>query len=186
MEISVNNSSSVQSNSQKTTQSQNEKTQGSSFSTALEKAQEESSKKTVVADTQVTTKSLVEDIISVLRTGFTVEELKAIEKLLQAIREKIEEEKKTRNVSQGEIEAMFKEVERMILELKKSRKGIAVVEAKDDTSIKTEKIEDSVLAQFEARLKEIQTVFEEMLNGTQKKKSQTQSYEELKLIQELK
>jgi len=127
---------------------------------------------------------IMEVILSVLRTGFTKEELEYIEKLLQAIREKIEEESKKRKVSQGEIEAMFKEVEKAILELKKSRTGEAVIKSPEDQTTPNEG-EKSILAQFQERLKTIQTVFEDMQKGDDKKKSQLQSYDELKLIQEL-
>jgi len=180
MEISVNNSSNQ--NSILTTKSKSEETQKESFSQVLEQSKQTS--KAVTISKQDTTKSLVEDILSVLRTGFTKEELEYIEKLLQAIREKIEEESKKRKVSQGEIEAMFKEVEKAILELKKSRTGEAVIKSPEDKTALNES-DKSILAQFQERLKTIQTVFEDMQKGADKKKSQLQSYDELKLIQEL-
>ena len=180
MEISLNNSSNQ--NSILTTKSKSEETQKESFSQALEQSKQTS--KAVTISKQDTTKSLVEDILSVLRTGFTKEELEYIEKLLQAIREKIEEESKKREVSQGEIEAMFKKVEEEILELKKSRTGEAVIKSPEDKTALNEG-DKSILAQFQERLKTIQTVFEDMQKGADKKKSQLQSYDELKLIQEL-
>jgi len=79
---------------------------------------------------------------------------------------------------------MFKKVEEEILELKKSRIGEAVIKSPEDQTTLNEG-EKSILAQFQERLKTIQTVFEDMLKGADKKKSQLQSYDELKLIQEL-
>ena len=75
------------------------------------------------------TRELVEDIISLLKTGFTKDELEMIEKLKEAILEKIKEEQENGTGDVRAIENLIDELEKMISEFKKSVNGTDIKDA---------------------------------------------------------
>ncbi len=80
------------------------------------------------------TQSLYENIISLLRTGFTVEELKAFEDRLKEILKKMQEKDSGKDITIEDIKAAIKQLEREILEAKKSRTGQVLIKTSDNTN----------------------------------------------------
>ncbi len=80
------------------------------------------------------TQSLYDDIISLLRTGFTVGELKAFEDRLKEILRMMQEKDSGKNITIEDIEAAIKQLGREILEAKKSRTGQVLVKTSDNTT----------------------------------------------------
>jgi hypothetical protein len=79
------------------------------------------------------TQSLYEDIISLLRTGFTVGELKAFEDRLKEILRMMQEKDSGKNITIEDIEEAIKQLEREILEAKKSRTGQVLIKTAENT-----------------------------------------------------
>ncbi len=136
------------------------------------------------------TRELVEDIISLLKTGFTKDELEMIEKLKEAILEKIKEEQENGTGDVKAIENLLDELEKMIAEFKKSVNGSDI---KDADEIKEEKDNLGKGSELSGALKEsilkLEELSAEIVELKKLKKDDTQhinTQEELLLIQELK
>ena len=137
-----------------------------------------------------TRRELVEDIISMLRTGFTVEELERIEELLAEIKKKLKEE--GGSDKESKIDKMLDELEKEIARLQKRITGVATIEL---NSGKKENFEstDPVIQGFESRIDNIQKNIEKLKAGklailesdnNENKKLSTK--EEIDLINQLK
>ena len=112
-------------------------------------------------------KALVNDIVSVLKTGFSEEELELIEKLLEEIRKRIRENKEGASHSPEEINQMMKELERAVAELKKRITGVVIIDMENSSSNKIDPLSfaTSETLNFDARLDKIQQTVDELKNG---------------------
>jgi len=113
-----------------------------------------------------TTQELVADLLSVLKTGFTVSELEYIEKLLAQIKQKMQDELKDKQGSdaQKEINKMLKALEEAILAIQKRLTGEAVIEAKDNKSGKKFQSSDPTIQEFEKRIDKIESAITKVKN----------------------
>lgn len=104
------------------------------------------------------TKALYEDILSLLKTGFTTSELEAIEKLLIELKEKIKEG----NYSKSEVEEMLSNAEKEIAKLQKRVSGEVVIKNNENSLSSEENSldEDSknFLQRIEKAMKTIDTL----------------------------
>ncbi len=73
-------------------------------------------------------RAMVEDIFSLMKTGFTVSELESLQELLRKLKEKIEEG----NYSKKEIEALLSKTEKEIAAMEKRVMGQAIVKTEGD------------------------------------------------------
>ena len=94
-------------------------------------------------------KSLYDDIISLLKTGFTVGELKAFEEKLKQILKMKQDSKKSIN----EMEAALKKLAMEIQEAKKHITGLVIEKANNTTSLGNSTSEKEALAKLEMILK---------------------------------
>ncbi len=91
----------------------------SSTKSTNETTTQKTEEKDIIVD-KSSTQSLYEDIISLLRTGFTVDELKAFEERLKQILKMKEDKDSGKEISIKDIEAALKQLEMEILEAKKN------------------------------------------------------------------
>lgn len=105
----------------------------SSTKSTNETTTQKTEEKDIIVD-KSSTQSLYEDIISLLRTGFTVDELKAFEERLKQILKMKEDKDSGKEISIKDIEAALKQLEMEILEAKKNRIGEVIKKASDDTA----------------------------------------------------
>lgn len=112
-------------------------------------------------------RALVADIVSMFKTGFTVEELERIEEILKEIREKIKEYKENGTGSIEEIDEMMKQLERFVVELQKRITGVAILDVSDSTNTSTGEMSFASLADLniEQRIDAIQDSLNEMRSG---------------------
>ncbi len=128
------------------------------------------------------TQSLYEDIISLLRTGFTVEELKAFEDRLKEILKKMQEKDSGKDITIEDIKAAIKQLEREILEAKKSRTGQVLIKTSDNTNSSSKPNSD-----LESSVGNIINMLQEMKNtsknaDTNKEKTNNEVDDRLKLL----
>lgn len=123
---------------------------------------------------------LVKDIDSVMRTGMTPEELEQLEKLLERIKEAMDE----KYPDEKNIKAMLDELEKEIARFKKEITGEAVIEAEDlDKPSQTQNNSTSlnIETRVENATKEIEKL-KEFIGA----KQPTQLYSQSELLQEIK
>jgi len=99
------------------------------------------------------TKALYEDILSLLRTGFTVSELETIQKLLIELKEKIKEG----NYSKSEVEQMLSKAEKEIALLQKRVSGEVIIQSKDNNLNSEENSLDEDSKNFLQRIEKAMT-----------------------------
>jgi len=136
-------------------------------STQSETKTEESKEveKTKTEDTVEVTRTrreLVEDLISMLRTGFTVEELERIEELLAEIKKKLKEDGASNK--EEKIDKMLDELELAIAELQKRITGVATIELNNGKKENFEST-DPIIQGFESRIDNIQKNIEKLKAG---------------------
>lgn len=158
-----------------------------------EKEDDELSKK----EKQEITDNLVKDIMSLFKTGLTVEELEMIQKLLDAIKKKVSESKPPLSSDEiKEIDSMLTRLELMIKELQKRAKGEAVIDMEDShvNNISKENKSDTSksvsldILGFQKRIEKAQSNIDELsktINETQVNELR-KNHEELELLQALK
>ncbi len=119
------------------------------------------------------TQSLYEDIISLLKTGFTVGELKAFEEKLKEILKMKKDGK-----SDNEIESALKKLSLEIQEAKKRVTGEVVKEA-DNNTTKTQSI-----GTFDTMVTDIKNMLQEIKNSSKKYEDEEsdKSYDKLKML----
>ena len=178
----------------------------SAFANDLDEAQksneqnsknEEKEKELTTKEKQEVTDKLLEDIMSLFKTGLTVEELEMIQKLLDEIKKKISEEKLPLNSNDiKEIDSLLTKLELMIMELQKRAKGEAVIDMEDSPTNDISKENKSSsnksisldVAGFQKRIEKAQN----NIDNLAKTISETQvdelrkNHEELELLQALK
>lgn len=126
------------------------------------------------------TQSLYEDIISLLRTGFTVGELKAFEERLKEILKMKEDKESGKNISIKDIEAALKQLEMEILEAKKNRTGEVIKKASDNTTSSPSSSSD-----FETTIGNITNMLQEIKNSSNNTKQDSddnKEYDRLRLL----
>ena len=132
-------------------------------------------------------RELFEDIISLLKTGFTKDELEAIQKLKEEISKKIKEELENGTADTKTIEDMMDQLEKAITALKKSVTGVAIVEA-DEINKKSKQNNEVTgpLKESIIKLEELSSQIKELEKLKKKEPEYLNSQEEFLLIQELK
>lgn len=178
MQISTNNIV-TENNKQTTQKTTNKEDENISFSDSLKK-----DKDLIKEDT---TQKLIDDILSILRTGFTISELELLEKLLQQIA-KLRKEQDSNNISDKKIDAMIKSLEQAILQLKKRVNGEAIIEAEEEIGVQNKENTPKNTLSFDERIEKIKI---DLLDFKQAKKlleklTSSNNYEKLELIQEFK
>lgn len=128
----------------------------SSTKSTNETTTQKTEEKDIIVD-KSSTQSLYEDIISLLRTGFTVDELKAFEERLKQILKMKEDKDSGKEISIKDIEAALKQLEMEILEAKKNRIGEVIKKASDDTASPSNSNFDTTLSNITNMLQEIKT-----------------------------
>ncbi len=112
-------------------------------------------------------RELVEDIVSVLKTGYTVSELEYIEQLLEEIRKLLREKNNgNSDISDEDINKQIKTIEKALLQLEKRLNGQAVIEVGEEDSSQNDT--DSATASgmsFESKLDAIQQRIDTMKSG---------------------
>ena len=126
------------------------------------------------------TQSLYEDIISLLRTGFTVGELKAFEERLKEILKMIEDKESGKKINMKDIEAALKKLEMEILEAKKKVTGQVIKEASTNSTLPTNSTSD-----FETTIGNITNMLQEIKNSSKNTKQDSddnEEYDRLRLL----
>jgi len=113
--------------------------------------------------------ALVDDLISVIKTGFTEAELENIEKLLAEIR-KLMQEKNDENstTSHKDIDEQIKAIEDALLALEKRLYGVSIVEMDDENTKKENQDQDTQKStgfNFEERIDAITKRVDILKNG---------------------
>ncbi len=99
-----------------------------------------------------TTQRLLDDISSVLRTGFSITELEELEELIKEIQKRIKEESNNRSGSIKDIEDMIKKLEMAVRELQKRSTGVAIKEADSESSTKNPDNLSPVILSYQKRI----------------------------------
>ena len=126
------------------------------------------------------TQSLYEDIISLLRTGFTVGELKAFEERLKEILKMKEDKEWGKDISIKDIEAALKQLEMEILEAKKNITGQVIKKASENTTSSSNPSSD-----FDITIGNITNMLQEIKNSSNNTKQDSddnEEYDRLKLL----
>ena len=128
------------------------------------------------------TQSLYEDIISLLRTGFTVGELKAFEERLKEILKMIKDRDSGKEITLKDIEAALEKLKMEILEAQKNRMGEVVKKASNST------ISTNTNSDFETTIGNITNMLQEIKNSSKntntndRDEENNEAYDKLKLI----
>jgi len=137
-----------------------------------------------------TTKDIVEDIISMLLRGFTVDELKAIEELLAEIKKKLKENGTPDK--EVKLDEMLDQLEYAIAQLQKRITGVATIEGGNGEK-KSFESNDPVMQEYESRIDKIERSIEKLKAGKlanieadNKDDQKLSTKEELDLINKLK
>ena len=126
------------------------------------------------------TQSLYEDIISLLKTGFTVGELKAFEERLKEILKMKEDKESGKKISIKDIEAALKQLEREILEAKKNITGQVIKKASENTTSSSNPSSD-----FDITIGNITNMLQEIKNSstnTKQDSDDNEEYDRLRLL----
>lgn len=178
MHISSSYSNTENNNSSKT-KNENETSNNTSF----EKNMNETQNKEDTVEVKQSTQELIDDIMSLFRTGMTVSELEKLQELLKEIKDKIKNE----DLSEEEIEKMLSEVEKQILAFKKSITGVAIKEAEQTLSASdNSKNLDKNTLSIEQRIEDASASINELKNGNVKKTNPLSNHDELELLQMIK
>ena len=115
-------------------------------------------------------RALVEDLISVIKTGFTVEELENIEKLIAELRKLLKERSDADKAASNEdIDKQIKAIEDALLALERRIHGVAVIEMEGETTQQQESNDSDTPPSdgfhFEERLDAIEDRIDVMKNG---------------------
>lgn len=164
------------------------------FAKELSSAQNSNTTDNEKVETQRSDRELVEDIISLMKTGFTKEELEAIEDLKEAILAKINDEEKSGTENGvNEIKNLLAELEKMIQALKKSVLGVVIEEADENNNMKSsegtnKEIDNSLntLNELKAKLSDLSSQMQDLEKLQKETRKPTNNQEELFLMQKLK
>ena len=154
-----------------------------SSSTSSSKTPTPTTQKEDVTIEKSSTQSLYDDIISLLKTGFTVGELKAFEEKLKGILKMMQDKKSGKDITIEDINEAIKQLEREILEAKKSRTGQVLVKTSDNTTSTENPNSD-----LEATIGNITNMFQEIKNSSKntnakdEEETKNEIYDRLKLL----
>lgn len=154
----------------------------SSTKSTNETTTQKTEEKDIIVD-KSSTQSLYEDIISLLRTGFTVDELKAFEERLKQILKMKEDKDSGKEISIKDIEAALKQLEMEILEAKKNRIGEVIKKASDDTASPSN---SNLNSNFDTTLSNITNMLQEIKTSSKNTKqdfdNNNKEYDRLRLL----
>ncbi|MCB9096400.1 hypothetical protein [Arcobacter aquimarinus] len=153
----------------------------SSTKSTNETTTQKTEEKDIIVD-KSSTQSLYEDIISLLRTGFTVDELKAFEERLKQILKMKEDKDSGKEISIKDIEAALKQLEMEILEAKKNRIGEVIKKASDDTASPSN---SNLNSNFDTTLSNITNMLQEIKTSSKNTKQDfdnNKEYDRLRLL----
>lgn len=153
----------------------------SSTKSTNETTTQKTEEKNIIVD-KSSTQSLYEDIISLLRTGFTVGELKAFEERLKEILKMKEDKDSGKEISIKDIEAALKQLEMEILEAKKNRIGEVIKKASDDTASPSN---SNLNSNFDTTLSNITNMLQEIKTSSKNTKQDfdnNKEYDRLRLL----
>lgn len=128
-------------------------------------------------------RALVEDLISVIKTGFTPEELEYIEKLIAEIKKLLKERSDADKATSNEdINKQIKAIEDALLALEKKMHGVAIIEMDGETTQQQESNDSDETPSdgfhFEERLNAIEQRISSMKNGDLKLPTDTSARDE--------
>lgn len=130
------------------------------------------------------TQKLIDDLISLMETGLTKTELESIEKLMNQIKEKIEDSKE-KKVSEDKIRELLKELEDKIKEIQKRVMGNDKIEIeKDSNNIKDDELSVN-MQEFKSILQSLKIALEKIKEEGTNKTNSISSHEELSLREQL-
>jgi len=134
-------------------------------------------------------RALVKDLISVIKTGFTLEELEYIEKLIEEIRKLLKERADADKATSNEdIDKQIKAIEDALLALEKRIHGVAIIEMDGETTQQQENNDSDIPPEdgfhFEERLNAIEKRIDTMKNGDLKLPTDTSNKDEEELKEE--
>jgi len=134
-------------------------------------------------------RALVKDLISVIKTGFTIEELEYIEKLIEEIRKLLKERADADKATSNEdIDKQIKAIEDALLALEKRIHGVAIIEMDGETTQQQENNDSDIPPEdgfhFEERLNAIEKRIDNMKNGDLKLPTDTSNKDEEELEEE--
>ncbi|UTJ05309.1 hypothetical protein [Arcobacter roscoffensis] len=161
------------------------------------KENEDKEEELTAKEKQEVTDKLLEDIMSLFKTGLTVEEMEMLRELLDAIKRKIAEAKSSNDSDEiKQIESMITRLELLVMKLQKRTKGEAVLDMEDShvNNISKENRKDDKksvsldILGFEKRIEKAQKNIDDLsktINETQVNELK-KNHEELELLQALK
>jgi len=130
------------------------------------------------------TQKLIDDLFSLMETGLTKTELESIEKLMNQIKEKIEDSKE-KKVSEDKIRELLKELEDKIKEIQKRVMGNDKIEIeKDSNNIKDDELSVN-MQEFKSILQSLKIALEKIKEEGTNKTNSISSHEELSLREQL-
>ncbi len=154
-----------------------------SSSTSSTKTTTPTTQKEEVITDKNSTQSLYDDIISLLRTGFTAGELKAFEERLKEILKMMQDKNSGKNITIEDINEAIKQLEREILEAKKSRTGQVLIKTSENTTSTENPNSD-----LETTIGNIANMFQEIkdssknTNAKNDEETKNEAYDRLKLL----
>lgn len=162
-----------------------EKTKSDNFESLISSSTSSDEKSSAIKEekeivVKSSTQSLYEDIISLLKTGFTVGELKAFEERLKEILKMKEDKESGKDISIKDIEAALKQLEMEILEAKKNRTGEVIKKASENTTSSSNPSSD-----FDITIGNITNMLQEIKNSstnTKQDSDDNEEYDRLKLL----
>ena len=162
-----------------------EKTKSDNFESLISSSTSSDEKSSAIKEekeivVKSSTQSLYEDIISLLRTGFTVGELKAFEERLKEILKMKEDKESGKDISIKDIEAALKQLEMEILEAKKNITGQVIKKASENTTSSSNPSSD-----FDITIGNITNMLQEIKNSSNNTKQDSddnEEYDRLKLL----
>ena len=162
-----------------------EKTKSDNFESLISSSTSSDEKSSAIKEekeivVKSSTQSLYEDIISLLKTGFTVGELKAFEERLKEILKMKEDKESGKDISIKDIEAALKQLEMEILEAKKNITGQVIKKASENTTSSSNPSSD-----FDITIGNITNMLQEIKNSsnnTKQNSDDNEEYDRLRLM----
>jgi len=164
---------------------ENSSSNSNEFSNYLESNKEQNDTQEISKTSS--TQELIDDIMSLLRTGLTIAELEYIQNLLEEIKKKLDEaSKNSKKDYDKEIKALFQTLETEILKLKKRINGEAIINVSNDIKVQNKDISFDSYDKFKNKIEHIQEDINDLQNAIAKKSLSKYNNDELKLVQDLK
>lgn len=136
-----------------------------------------------------TSENLVKDIISLLKIGFTIDELEQFQEYIRKLKEELKKESKKDSPNYDEIEKTISQIEKAIASMKESLRGQAIIEVGNDVAFESKNknnSQDKVESMLN-RLDSAQKDIESFKSGRIKKEDlNLNNQDEFKLLEELK